>query len=87
MMLVDLFEAVVATGTLPASQLANYKTSLGYLALALQCPDAQHCSQEVFARPQEALRHALDIYLGSLQPPPSSHTIRNTHYNIRTLCT
>ena len=85
MMLTDLLEAISATGALPASQLANYKTSLGYLARTLQCPDAQQCPQEVFARSQEALRDALDTYLGSLQPPPSSHTIRNTRYNIRTL--
>jgi hypothetical protein len=85
MMLTDLLDAVIATGTLPASQHANYKTSIGYLARALQCPDGQHCPQEVFARSQEALRDALDIYLGSLQPPPSSHTVRNTRYNIRTL--
>ena len=85
MMLTDLLDAVAATGTLPSSQLANYKTSLGYLARALQCPDAQHCPQETFTRSQDALRHALDTYLGSLQPPPSSHTIRNTRYNIRTL--
>jgi hypothetical protein len=85
MMLTDLLDAVAATGALPASQLANYKTSLGYLARALQCPDARHCPQETFARSQDALRHALDVYLGSLQPPPSYHTIRNTRYNIHTL--
>jgi hypothetical protein len=87
MTLTDLLDAVVATDTLPTSQLANYKTSLGYLARALNCPDAQHCPQEVFARSQDALRDALDTYLGSLQPPPSSHTVRNTRYNIRTLFT
>lgn len=85
MMLTDLLEAVAATDTLPTSQLANYKTSIGYLARALQCPDAQHCPQDVFAQSQKALRHVLDTYLGSLQPPPSSHTVRNTRYNIRTL--
>jgi hypothetical protein len=85
MMLTDLLDAVAATGALPASQLANYKTSISYLAHALQCPDAQHCPQEVFARSQEALRDALDTYLGSVQPIPSSHTVRNTRYNIRTL--
>jgi hypothetical protein len=85
MMLIDLLDAVATTGTLPASQLANYKTSIGYLARALQCPDSQHCPEKVFTLSQKELRHALDIYLGSLQPPPSSHTIRNTRYNIRTL--
>ena len=93
MMLSDLLDAVAATGSLrprnplarPDSQLPSYKTSIGYLARALQCPDAQHCPQETFAQSQDALRHALDIYLGSLQPFPSSHTIRNTRYNIRTL--
>jgi hypothetical protein len=85
MMLTNLLDAVAATGTLRPSQLPSYKTSIGYLARALQCPDAQHCPQEVFARSQEALRDALDTYLGSLQPLPSSHTVRNTRYNIRTL--
>jgi hypothetical protein len=85
MMLTDLLDAVAATGRLKTSQFPSYKTSLRYLARALNCPDAQHCPQEVFARSQEALRDALDIYLGSLQPPPSSHTVRNTRYNVRTL--
>jgi len=85
MMLTDLLDAVAATGALPASQLANYKTSIGYLARALQYPDAQRCPENVFAHSQEALRETIDTYLGSLQPPPSSHTIRNTRYNIRTL--
>jgi hypothetical protein len=93
MMLTDLLDAVAATGSLrprnplarPDSQLPSYKTSIGYLARALGCPDAQHCPQGTFARSQEELRHALDIYLGSLNPPPTSHTIRNTRYNIRTL--
>ncbi len=85
MMLTDLLDAVAATGRLKASQLASYKTSIRYLARALQCPDAQHCPQEVFARSQEALRDVLDTYLGSLQPPPSIHTVRNTRYNIHTL--
>src|SRR5215211_3264103 len=87
MMLTNLLTAVAATGTLPSSQLPNYKTSIGYLARALQCPDPHHCPQETFARSQEALRHALDTYLGSLQPPPSTHTVRNTRYNIRNLFT
>jgi len=92
MMLTDLLDAVATTGTLtkkPAAlqeQLPSYKTSIGYLARALKCPDgAQHCPQEIFALSQQELRHALDIYLGSLDPAPTSHTIRNTRYNIRTL--
>ena len=54
----------------------DVKTTVGYLAKALDCPDPQHCSPEHYNQPLPTLYHLIEDYL--IAQGKSPDTIRNT---------
>jgi hypothetical protein len=85
MTLTELLVAIETQGHIPASRSKDLKTSIRYLARALgkSTPDA--CHEADFILPTAIWKDKLDTYFGSLQSPPSPHTVRNTHNNLSLL--
>lgn len=79
MTLTELFEALTQQGTIPAHRAKDLKTSLRYLARALNTTPEQLINAEILeSRYQTTVR----TYFTTLTPAPSRHTIRNTLNNL-----
>jgi hypothetical protein len=82
MTLTTLLERVLEHTDVPPSTGKDLRTSLRYLAKALGKASPEQCFEEDFSLPESLWKDRLNIYLGSLTPSPSPHTVRNTHNNL-----
>ena len=74
MLLAELYDQLLPA--LKPSTRKDVKTAVGYLAKALDCPDPQHCSPELYNQPLPTLYRLIEDYLSA--QGKSLDTIRNT---------
>jgi hypothetical protein len=79
MTLTELFDTLMQQNALPPSRVKDIKTSLRYLARAMDTtPDLLPDAETLGPHYQAAVRS----HLTQMKPPPSHHTIRNTMNNL-----
>jgi hypothetical protein len=83
MTLAELLNHVAAHGTIPATRLKDFKTSIRYLAKALHQTTPDACNSDNLADGQ--WKEPLNHYFATRTTPPSAHTVRNTRNHLSNL--